>query len=192
MELVNDVGGVLAYCYGNEPAEPHAVFSHGDCWVNNLMFRGKNYNGAPTEIIFIDWQDSRYCSPAADLTFFLFICTDKALRDKHYDELIKIYYQSLTEFLNHLGCETQFSFSTLLEHLKQFGKSGIISGCCAVPLLYLKGDDMEDMAETLQNLDPNEMDKILDLFVEMNKDIIEDINGRIRDIIQDGICYGYL
>lgn len=187
LKLAENFGGVLANCYEGDQAEPHAVFSHGDCWVNNVMFR-------ENEIIFIDWQNSRYCSPADDLTYFIFICTDKNLREKHFDDLIKIYHQSLSEFLIRLGgdAETQFPFATLLEHLKRFGKSGIISGCCAIPLLYPKRCDMEKIAEKLQNIDPQEIDKLLDAYKELNKDIIDDINERILDIVHDGIKFDYL
>lgn len=178
---------ILGECYDGNSDEKHAVFTHGDCWINNLMFRGK-------DLVFIDYQDTRYCSPVNDLTYFIFICTDKSLREKHFDDLIKIYYQSLSKLLNRLGgdAESQFPFKTFLDHLKKFGKSGVLSGCCAISLLYFKADKMGAIAEKLQNFDRNEILEIIEMYKELNKDDIDEINQRIRDIIHDGVKLGYL
>jgi hypothetical protein len=125
------------------------------------------------------------------------VCTDKKTRDKHFDELINLYHRSLKELLDHLGgdTQTQFPFTALLRQLRRFAKLGIISGCCAVPMLQTKPEDMMDMdvlAEKMEKMDPSELDEIRKQFMEANKDNIGKINSRIRDIIEDGLRYGYL
>lgn len=73
-------------------------FVLGDVWINNTMFR-KDAQGKPIEVRLFDWQFSRYASPVTDIILFLLPCTRKSLRDKHYEELVKIYYESLSNYL---------------------------------------------------------------------------------------------
>lgn len=70
----------------------------GDVWINNTMFRYDD-NGKPIQVKLIDWQFARYASPVVDIILCLLSCTRKELRDKHYDELVMIYYESLSSFL---------------------------------------------------------------------------------------------
>lgn len=44
----------------------------------------------------IDWQIARYASPVIDFLHYIFNTTSKDMRDKHYDEFLKIYYESLS------------------------------------------------------------------------------------------------
>lgn len=194
MKIAENMAKTLASCVDVETSEPYAVLGHGDCWMNNYLFHYSK--GRVDDIVLIDWQLSRYCSPAADISYFIFVCTDKKTRDKHFDELINLYHHSLKELLDHLGGDTatQFPFTALIRQLRRFGKLGIISGCCAVPMLQTKPENMMDMdvlAEKMKNMDPKELEEIKTQFMAANKDNIEKINSRVRDIIEDGLRYGY-
>lgn len=63
------------------------------------MFRHNEKNEV-IDVSLIDWQISRYASPVCDIVYYLFCCTDKELRDKHYDSWLKAYHESLTTLLN--------------------------------------------------------------------------------------------
>lgn len=176
--------------------EPYSVFNHGDCWVNNMLYHYTK-RGRPEEIVQIDWQISRYCSPVQDLVYFIFICTDKKMRDNHFDELLNVYHRSLKELLDHLGGNTmvQFPFTALLRELKKFGKFGVMSACFIVPWLNMKNDELPDqdmMAEKIQGADQEVLDEMMKEFIGGNKEGKDKINERVRDIILDGIRYGYL
>lgn len=62
------------------------------------MFR-YDVSGKPAAVKLFDWQFSRYASPVTDIILFLLSCTRKHVRDKYYDELLNIYYGSLSDFL---------------------------------------------------------------------------------------------
>lgn len=112
-----DAIDVAADCLDLRLTGSASVISHGDAWQNNTMFR-YDANGKPIEICFLDWQTVRQgngfyscyfkfrkflkelyfylASPVIDIIYYVFCCTTKALRDSYYDELLKIYHESLS------------------------------------------------------------------------------------------------
>ncbi|XP_055715421.1 uncharacterized protein LOC129809525 [Phlebotomus papatasi] len=118
-----------------ENAEPYAVINHGDCWINNLMYRHDDQD-KPREISVIDWQMSRYASPVLDMIYFTFTCTNKSFRDQHLHACLNLYYDSFAELLQKLGGDAsrQFPKSVLEEHLKKFMKFGMAMSTFTTPL----------------------------------------------------------
>lgn len=53
----------------------------------------------PVDIRFLDWQMSRYASPATDILYYFSCCTIKEFRQKHFAELLKVYHRSLAAAL---------------------------------------------------------------------------------------------
>lgn len=96
--FAGSLADVFNECRNGEYAEPFAVICHGDCWENNTMIK-TDENGVPNEIRILDFQRMIYASPALDLLNFIYRCTDKELRDNHYDELVKAYYLSCSQHL---------------------------------------------------------------------------------------------
>lgn len=86
---------VVADCLDVNVVGSAAIIIHGDTWQNNIMFQYDS-NGTPIKISLLDWQGSRYTSPIVDFAYFMFCCTTKDLRDAHYDEFQKLYYESLS------------------------------------------------------------------------------------------------
>lgn len=79
-------------------AEPYTIICHGDCWNNNTMFQ-LDEAGKPVALRLLDFQISRYASPALDILYYIFCCTQKQLRDRHYDSFLVEYHASLSKHL---------------------------------------------------------------------------------------------
>uniref|UniRef100_A0A182MI41 CHK kinase-like domain-containing protein n=1 Tax=Anopheles culicifacies TaxID=139723 RepID=A0A182MI41_9DIPT len=133
-----------------ELAEPYAVLGHGDCWINNMMYRYRK--GAPEQVILLDWQSARYSSPILDLAYFILCCTDEEFRRRHYDEMMTIYYNSLATLLEKLGHSPQqiFPRTAFLRQLRQYGRFGLMLAAFVVPMLCTRNEDLLDMDATAE------------------------------------------
>jgi hypothetical protein len=110
---------IMKLFYDDSKNEAYNVITHGDLWVNNLMFHyppgpsGKE----PDEMSFLDFQQTRYSSPAMDIGRLLFVGTDRMMRDAHRHDLLRCYHDSLSETVRQLGSDVEqlLPFSSL-EH----------------------------------------------------------------------------
>lgn len=68
------------------------VLIHGDCWVNNIMF--KYNNGNIVSLKLIDYQFSNYNSIGLDLNYFLFTSAKEHVILEHLQEVFEAYYNS--------------------------------------------------------------------------------------------------
>lgn len=89
---------LMAETVDGTKAEPYSIICHGDCWNNNTMFKFDEA-GKPVEVRLLDFQISRYASPVLDILYYIFCCTQKELRDQHYEGFLKVYHASLSKHL---------------------------------------------------------------------------------------------
>uniref|UniRef100_A0A2M3Z3B4 Putative juvenile hormone-inducible protein n=1 Tax=Anopheles braziliensis TaxID=58242 RepID=A0A2M3Z3B4_9DIPT len=111
----------LKACCDPVKTEPYCVVTHGDCWINNLIY-SHNENNVATGVVLTDWQSSRYASPILDLCYFFFISSGEQFRRDHMDSLLHYYHGALAEFLEKLGGDAtkQFPLTTLLRLMKPY------------------------------------------------------------------------
>jgi len=69
---------------------PCAVL-HGDCWLNNMMFKVDPTTKKVIDLKFIDLQIVRFGAPALDLIYFLYSCTGADFRKQHETEILRTY-----------------------------------------------------------------------------------------------------
>ncbi|KAG5862180.1 hypothetical protein JTB14_004450 [Gonioctena quinquepunctata] len=166
-----------------EAAGNHAVFCHGDCWSNNILFKYKDCT--PIDLCILDWQLARCASPAVDLAYFIFACTEKKLRDAHYDELLEAYHSSLQSFLEEMGCNPDLiTKNILIEHMRNFSKYGLMMSLIVIPLVTAENEELPDWTSEMTSADRKKM------FTEERKNEESSIR-RLIDIVRDFDKFGY-
>lgn len=100
--------------YAHDPDE-FCVLNHGDCWVNNIMFK-ENERGEPVDLRLVDYQMAVYTSPAIDLLYFLNICPEFSIIYDKDDYFVELYLNTLKETMEEINCKTS---PPTMQQLKQ-------------------------------------------------------------------------
>lgn len=99
------------------PTEPWGTIQHSDYWVSNTMLL-RDENGKPISNKMVDLQFLCYSTAPRDLIFFLFTSVRNDVLDKHFDEFIKIYYDSFIDTLKDYNLDlTPFSWESFQKEL---------------------------------------------------------------------------
>lgn len=119
-----------------------------------------------------------------DILYTFFTCLTKEVRDKHYDELLHHYHESLSQLLKKLKLDVEklFPFAALLDHLQRFGGFG---ACMCLIDLHLVTAQKDDNPQPLYNIDYL---KTLPLLLKTNKFY----HNMMRDTLKDMIDRNYL
>ncbi|XP_069679814.1 uncharacterized protein [Periplaneta americana] len=164
--------------------EQYNVFTHGDLWVNNLLFQYQETENdscmKPVKMKFVDFQNCRYGSVALDIAVVLFLFMDQEMRNNHRDELLQAYHHSLCKFLSQFDCdpETIFPFCDLEVQLSKYSLYSL--GMAFLCLSYNLTDDGEE-----------------DFVIQENEDstvsrTTKECRSMIVDVIKECVDRGYL
>lgn len=172
-----------------DAAGQYAVIGHGDSWVNNILFKYESSDTkltTPTTLCLLDFQLSRIGSPALDIAYFIYTCTDQSLRDAHFTTLLDTYYSSLCSHGKTLGTDvtTLFPRSVLDEHMRKFAVYGLMMTCMVLHVMMSEADEIPDTR--VQSTD--EMIEAMS-FKSKNEGKVQ---SRLRDVILDMYKRGYL
>ncbi|CAG9135702.1 hypothetical protein JYU34_020286 [Plutella xylostella] len=121
------------------------VISHGDAWTTNFLY--KYDKQVPVDAKMIDFQLARCASPVLDISFFIYACTTQELRLKHYDELMKYYYDALASQIDEMGSDSKrvYSWDKYQEEVKKYSFFGLSCSMESTPLTVLDAEDAVDM-----------------------------------------------
>lgn len=133
-------------------------------------------------MIFIDWQLSRCVSPVIDLVYFIYLSTDKNLRDNHLKELYEYYYQNLGANLELLGesISELYPKEEFELHIKKFSRFGLWVTMLILHVILSREEEIFDSDEILNRKeqfeeamlkkainDPNYRSRVHDIIIEM-------------------------
>lgn len=142
---------IFEFC---EPSKIYRnVVSHGDLWCNNLMFSYKN--DEPINARLVDFQLTRYATPALDLMTLIYNTTDKRFRDIHLETFNQIYYTSLqNELITHrIDAEKVITSKEFSESCELYQLAGLIEGCLFCHMTLLPEDITRNLLKTSDDFD---------------------------------------
>ncbi|XP_055608059.1 uncharacterized protein LOC129755538 [Uranotaenia lowii] len=171
--------------------EPWNVLSHGDTWINNLMF-SENHD----QVRLIDLQAMRYTSPVIDILHLLYTSTDSKLREVHTDDLIRCYQESLMDALRaYVPAQKRFVLPVLeatftYENIRNEYDSRILYGLgiamWLLPAVTFHPDHIPDLDDiTMSDFTTKNNEKIQQMFSA-------DYHSRMRETVLEFYRSGLL
>ncbi|XP_073983309.1 uncharacterized protein [Rhodnius prolixus] len=148
-----------------------SVLCHGDCWVNNMLFKYGLDAKTPISVKFIDFQVSFFNSPAFDLKYFLASSTNLEVRRNSIPELLKIYHETLLKQLELYSYEGPIiTFDSLKEEMERIELFGISTSLSILPIVLLENtQSIPDMEELIKDLVKNNSSNVMESWTEFYK-----------------------
>lgn len=148
------------------------------------------------DVCLVDWQLSRYSSPAPDLLYQIFASTRKQMRDQSYTDLIKYYYAVLSDTITKLGSDPNvlFRFTDLENELRASGGFILIMGTLVIQYALAQANDLRNIDEYCEQLANRINDSNNNAAPSLLKSISEKTDPRIaaiNDLVGDVITYGF-
>lgn len=91
--------------------EPWVTITHGDMWVNNILFHKDDQTGQVDDVKFVDFQIFLCNSPLKDLMHFLGGSVEDNTLINHFDDLVNDYYNKFTNTLELLGYSSKHDYT---------------------------------------------------------------------------------
>ncbi|GLH00633.1 Putative ecdysteroid kinase [Gryllus bimaculatus] len=133
------------------PVKPERnVLIHGDCWINNILFKYSESN-QPIEVRFVDFQMTHASSPAIDLNFFLFSSPRKEVREKRFEDLLHIYCHEFKQWTSKLDYKgTPFTLEEIREEINRTLLFGFASVITTMAVVLADPEDSPDLSKVTE------------------------------------------
>ena len=82
--------------------------THGDFWVNNMLFSSADPEDTNLTVTMLDFQLLSLAHPAKDIWYLLYCNTDREFREKHLQSVLQEYFQVLSGYLQKEGVKISF------------------------------------------------------------------------------------
>jgi len=130
----------------------HAVVTHGDCWVNNMLFsydeNEDEKSTLPKTVKFLDFQLSQGSSRLLDIYYFLMTSAKLEVLNESEQDLLMIYYTEFTSFIQRLGVNTierGLTWENFVKEADHFRFYGVFMGLLLAPMMAANSEDIPDM-----------------------------------------------
>lgn len=147
-----------------------------------LQLQGKR----PVDVIFVDYQLVRYASPVTDISYFLYMCTDQEILCNHYDQLLNIYYGTLTAVLRQCNLEVRdiYPKDIFQKHLREYSVLGLIEAMISMKIITADTEEALKMTEMKYHL--SEASGFASCKTKNQAFYVERINGVVNDFFNRG------
>ncbi|VVC43031.1 Protein of unknown function DUF227,CHK kinase-like,Protein kinase-like domain [Cinara cedri] len=178
-KFMNDMNGTLNRVM--KPHEPLAILCHGDFNRNNLLFRYDD-DGRPVDALPFDLATVRYGSPALDLSFFLYMNTDRRIRDERWDELLDTYCASLAAAVSDVADVVRVPDRSQLDaEMREYGVYGLVHVSFFVRVMMEEHADISEFSEA-------DKDKTVQTFLSYGGDKATDVIADALQHFLDTFC----
>lgn len=145
------------------------------------------FKNVAEDIGILDWQIIRYVSPAIDIVYNLFTSTDKAFRDKEYENLLQIYYETFSNTVKLLGSDPKklFTFDDLQSELKEFGNYAFLLVPINTQMTQADSNDLINWDERGNNMGNEE--SRLEFITGLNEQAQLEYNRRLNEFFEDAV-----
>lgn len=177
----------------NSGSDNWKVISHGDLWINNILFH--YHNKKVKHVKFVDLQTVRYSNLTTDILMLLYSSTEGDLRLKHLDRLLEIYQESLINTLREYleknyrqelaTLEEEFSFENIKQEFASRSLFGLGMSLWVMPAITFKSlsSDLESFVGSLSKRDENKPTQITQP---------REFHTRVAEIVREFYARGFL
>nr|XP_045586386.1 uncharacterized protein LOC123748238 isoform X3 [Procambarus clarkii] len=120
------------------------VICHGDCWVNNLLFRYSE-EGEPVEVMLLDLQLNRVASPATDLNYLLYTSLHGNDRKANWRDFLSSYYDTFRGVMEAGGRDMPFTLEELHQEYRDRMEYGLLFASMSVSVMLRESSDIPDV-----------------------------------------------
>lgn len=147
--------------------------------------------GTADDVRFLDWSVIRYVSPVIDLVLIIFTSTDKSIRDKEYDNLLKCYHESLSTTVELLGSNPNelFTLGDLTDELKRCGNYALMLAPLVLQVLQADSSEMTRLEEMYDEKAKGE--RQFDFITSLSEKGQTEFDRRLNEVFEDIVNLGY-
>lgn len=177
-----------------DPDDVYSLINHGDYNRNNVLFQYDQPEGheSPKAVRMFDFQEVRFTTPVVDLTFFMYMNTPAELRERLWDEFVKLYHDTMfNSLMDLLKCSADdariqpYNFENFMKHFNAHAFYGVQICIHFVPWMGCPEDECARISHLFEtDLHSPELEQIT--MVCGGKDVDDRITGVAVHAFQKG------
>ncbi|KAH9632178.1 hypothetical protein HF086_011924 [Spodoptera exigua] len=174
-----------------EDVGKHGVIIQGDAWTNNVMF--KFVGDTLVQSCMIDYQISYHQSPAMDVLYMIFNCTDHETRSKNFYNWIDYYHTELDKNLSNFGLKANLVYprDQLDADMKRFARPMLGMSLLLFNLLMRDAKEASVVKENIESGGFFNAVKTMNQ-QELQKESLARGKKRMEDLINSCITFGLI